>query len=178
MPKIIKVENSIKKKEPEQVKKESEVSLDAQARLAEILNDSPRIVSLNGTEWEVRALRMGTQFLVAQEAIKVAKNESAGYSDILKQFSNNIPAIAKVLTLVLLNDKKKIYRDGDESLGFSDLFNATYDTILWDCNVSSFGQILLDVLQMIDVSFFLESCRILEMFRESTMTRKKTLGQK
>ena len=38
----------------------SEVALDAQERLAEILSDSPRLVSLNGTEWEVKALRMGT----------------------------------------------------------------------------------------------------------------------
>ena len=41
-------------------------SLDSQARLAEILNDSPRLVSLNGTEWEVRTLRMGTQWLISK----------------------------------------------------------------------------------------------------------------
>ena len=41
-------------------------SLDSQARLAEILNDSPRLVSLKGTEWEVCTLRMGTQWLISK----------------------------------------------------------------------------------------------------------------
>ena len=70
------------------------VSLDAQRRLAEILNDSPRLVSLNGTEWEVRALRMGTQWLIAKIVADMAKEEeSKTFGDIIKQFSINIPAI-------------------------------------------------------------------------------------
>ena len=179
MPKVIKVENTQKKKEQSvEAPQEQDVSLESQERLAEILNDSPRLISLNGTEWEIRALRMGTQHLIAQEAVKVAKSENMGFSDIIKQFSVNIPSIAKVLTLALLNDRQKIFIDGSERNGYSKLYHATYETILWDCNIESFGKILLDVLQMLDVSFFLESCRILEMFRESTMTRKTTLGQK
>ena len=45
------------------------VSIEAQERLAEILNDSPRVISLNGSEWEIRALRMGTQWLIAKKCI-------------------------------------------------------------------------------------------------------------
>ena len=88
------------------------LSLDSQERLAEILNDSPRIVSLNGTEWQVRALRMGTQWLIAQKCIQVAKVESANFGDIIKQFSVNIPAIVEILVLALLNDRRKIFKDG------------------------------------------------------------------
>lgn len=157
----------------------TQVSLDSQERLAEIMNDSPRLVSLNGTEWEIKALRMGTQWLISKKCIEVAKAENATFGDIVKQFATNIPAIVEVLVLALLNDKKKIYKDGDESNGFSELYHATYNTLMWDCRVEQFGEIFLSVLQMLDVSFFMESCRILEIFRESTMARKnQNLEQK
>lgn len=155
------------------------VSIEAQERLAEILNDSPRIVSLNGTEWEIRALRMGTQWLIAKKCIEINKVENANFGDIVKQFSVNIPAVLDVLTLALLNDKYKIFNAGNPNNGYSELYQSTYDTLMWECNVEDFGNILLEVLQMVDVSFFLESCRILEMFRVSTMARKnQTLEQK
>ena len=50
---IVKAVNTNKKNLEKKEKKTEQVSLDAQARLAEILTDSPRLVSLNGTEWEV-----------------------------------------------------------------------------------------------------------------------------
>ena len=157
----------------------NQVSLESQERLAEILNDSPRLVSLNGTEWEVRALRMGTQWLISKKCIEVAKAENATFGDIVKQFATNIPAIVEVLVLALLNDRQKIYKDGVEGNGHSDLYNATYNTLMWECKVEEFGDIFLSVLQMLDVSFFMESHRILEIFRESTMARKnQNLAQK
>ena len=157
----------------------SQVSLESQERLAEIMNDSPRLISLSGTEWEITALRMGTQWLISKKCIEIAKVENATFGDIVKQFSTNIPAVVEVLVLALLNDKKKIYKDGDERGGYSDLYYSTYNTLMWECKVEQFGDILLSVLQMLDVSFFMESHRILEIFRESTMMRKnQTLGQK
>lgn len=155
-------------------KQQKDASLVAQERLAEILTDSPRLVSLNGTEWEIRALRMGTQYLIAQEVIKINKIEEANFGDIIKQFAVNIPSVIKVLTLALLNDKNKIYKNGNENEGFSDLFRSTYNTLEWDCNVSEFGPILLETLQLLDTSFFMESCRIVEMFRVATTARRMT----
>lgn len=156
-----------------------EVSLDAQARLAEILNDSPRLVSLAGTEWEVRALRQKVQWLIAEEVIKINKIEQgAGYGDIVRQFSMNMPSVVKVLTLALLNDRYKIFKDGIESNGYSDLYKATYDTISWDGNLEEYGHLLLEVLQLLDISFFMESHRILDMFRASTMARKTMMAER
>ena len=94
------------------IQKDSNVSLEAQERLVEILNDSPHLVALNGTEYEVRALKMGTQYLIAQEVIKIDKVENANFGDVVKQFSINIPSVVKVIVLCLLNDKKRIYQDG------------------------------------------------------------------
>ena len=152
----------------------SEVSLDAQERLAEILNDSPRLVSLNGTEWEIRALRMGTQYLIAQEVIKINKTESATFGDIVKQFAVNIPSVLKILTFALLNDKNKIFKNGNENEGFSELYEATYNTLAWECEVSEFGNILLETLQLLDVSFFTQATHIVEMFKTATTARRTT----
>lgn len=176
---IVKAVNTNQKNiEKKKAKKRSEVALANQARLAEILNDSPRIISLKGTEWEIRALRMGTQWLICKKCIEVAMVENANFGDIVKQFSQNIPAVLEVLTLALLNDKKKIFKNGEENEGYSELYKATFDTLMWECKVDEFGQIFLEVLQMIDVSFFMESHRMLHLFREMTMTRKKTPEQK
>jgi hypothetical protein len=122
---------------------------------------------------------MGTQWLIAKKCIEINKAESANFGDIVKQFAVNIPAVIEVLALALINDKNKIFKDGNERYGYSDFYNATYDTLMWECKVEDFGVILLEVLQMIDISFFLDSHRILEIFRESTMTRKnQTLEQR
>ena len=153
------------------------VSLDAQQRLAEILNDSPRIVSLNGTEWEVRALRMGTQWLMAQKIIEIDKSESGTFGDVMKHFAVNIPAVLDILTLCLLNNRHKIYKDGEPTKGFSELYRATRNTLEWDCDVSQFGQLLFEVFQMIDVSFFTEALDMLQIFR-ATVTEKKRMRKK
>lgn len=171
---VIKAVNKNKPKEEKEKKNPSEVSLEAQERLAEILSDSPRLVSLNGTEWEIRALRMGTQYLIAQEVIKINKVENANFGDIVKQFAVNIPSVLKILTFALLNDKNKIFKDGDESAGFSKLYEATYNTLAWECNVSEFGNILLETLQLLSIDFFMDSVRIVEMFKVATTARRTT----
>ena len=68
---VIKIENTDKGKT--KAKQEQEVSIEAQERLAEILNDSPRVASLAGTEWEIRTLRQKVQWMIAAEVIKINK---------------------------------------------------------------------------------------------------------
>lgn len=175
----VKVAECNKKQEKKRLQEErarvaSEVSLESQERLAEILNDSPRLVSLNGTEWEIRALRMGTQYLIAQEVIKINKVENANFGDIVKQFAVNIPSVLKILTFALLNDKNKIFKNGNENEGFSELYESTYNTLAWECEVSEFGNILLETLQLLDISFFTQATHIVEMFKTATTARRTT----
>lgn len=159
-----------------------QVSIDAQERLAEVLNDSPRIVSLNNTEWEIRALRMGTQWLIAKKCIEITKAENSSFGDVIKQFATNIPAVLDVLTLALLNDKRKIYKNGSETEGFSDLYYATRNTLEWECDVTKFGNILFEVLSLMSVDFFFNALTVLDTFRASVTERKrmmtKTIEQK
>lgn len=175
--KVIKAVNS-KKQEIEKAKEVAEVNLEAQERLVEILTDSPRIVSLNGSEWAIKALRMGTQYLIAKKVIEIKRAEDNTFGDIIHQFAVNIPAVIEVITLALLNDKNKIFKDGVDGGEYSELYEATYQTLMWECKVEDFGNLLLEILQLIDTNFFMESCRILEMFKMSTTARTKMTEQK
>jgi hypothetical protein len=171
--KIVKADS----KEKKEIKKKEvpQPSLDSQARLAEILNDSPRLVALNGTEWEVRALRMGTQWLIAQKCVEIAKADNSTFGDVIKQFSVNIPAVIDVITLVLLNDKNKIFKDGIEANGYSDLYFATRNTIEWECDVTQFGNILFEALSMLSVDFFYNALTVLDTYRASVTERKRMM---
>ena len=172
---VIKSKSS-KKQEVEGKKKASkEVSIEAQELLVEILNDSPHLVSLNGTEWEVRSLRFGTQYLIAQEVVKVNKIEQgAGYGDVVKQFALDIPSMVKIITLCLLNDKRRIYKDGIETMGFSDEFKSVYESIMWEGNIQDYGHLLLECLQMLDISAFFQALDIVQIFRAGVTAKKTT----
>lgn len=160
--------------------KAKEPSWEAQERLVEILNDSPRLATLAGTPYEVRSLRMGTQYLIAQEVLNINKVEHANYEDIVRQFAINIPSLVKVITLCLLNDKKRIYKEGCEYLGMSDEYKSLYDTLMWEGNIQEYGMLLLECLQMLDVSYFFQTLDILSVFKTAVTGMKKTLtgGQK
>lgn len=169
---------STKKQEIEKAKQVPEVNLEAQERLVEILTDSPRIISLNGSEWAIKALRMGTQYLIAKKVIEIKRAEDNTFGDIIQQFAVNIPAVIEVITLALLNDKNKIFKNGVDGGEYSELYETTYQTLMWECRVEDFGNLLLEILQLIDTNFFMESCRILEMFKMSTTARTKIKEQK
>lgn len=154
-----------------------DVSLDAQEQLVEILNDSPHLVSLAGTQWEIRSLRFGTQYLIAEEVVKINKAESANFGDIIKQFGINIPSLVKVIVLCLLNDKSRIYKDGNERNGWSDEYNSLYDTIMWECKIEDFGNLLLECLQMLDVSAFFQALDIVQIFRANVTMRKNQMDE-
>ena len=161
---------SAKKKE----EKEKGVSLDAQELLVEILNDSPHLVSLNGTGWEVRSLRFGTQYLIAQEVVRINRVENAEFGDVVKQFAQDIPSMVKILTFCLLNDKRRIYKEGIETMGFSEEFDSVYNTIMWEGNIESYGHLLLECLQMLDISVFFQALDIVQIFRAGVTAKKMT----
>ena len=154
-----------------------EVSIEAQEQLVEILNDSPRLVSLVGTQWEVRSLRFGTQYLIAEEVIKIDKMESSNFGDIVKQFAINIPSVVKIIVLCLLNDKSRIYKDGNERNGFSDEYQSLYDTIMWEGKIEDFGNLLLECLQMLDVSAFFQALDIVQIFRANVTMKKNQMDE-
>ena len=171
---IIKAKSDVKHRLKQKEIEDLRVSDDAQNRLAAILADSPTIEKFAGTEWEMRPLKFGTQYLIVEEACKINQAESATYGDVLKCMLAQIPATCKVITLALLNDKNKIYQNGDPNQGFSKLFNKTYSTVLWESDRNDLSKIMLDCLAMVDVGFFTEALGMLQIFRASVTEKKRT----
>lgn len=146
--------------------KKQQVSDDAMSKLARLMNDSPTIMKLRGTEWEIRALKPGTQWLIAEETCRIVDKENASMGDVLKQFAVNMPSVCKVLTLALLNDKKRIY--GEE-------FTEVYESLMWgEYDMRDWATLLAEILNLIDVDFFFASTNVVKILRRSTLDRKMT----
>lgn len=143
-------------------KKDKQPDIDDMLRLAEIMNDSERTIILGGKEFKVKALRAGTQWLIAQEACKIAKTGES-FTDIIKQFAVNIPAVVRVLCLVILNDKEKI--NGKE---YEDL----HDFIFWEVPRNEWIGVLVECLQMLDLESFFVLTGAIDNFRTMTMAKR------
>lgn len=143
------------------------VSLEAQERLVEIMNDSPRLAKLAGTEWEIHALKPGTKWLIAEEAVKIAKKEDMTMKDIFMSVSQNMPSVVRILTLALLNDRERIDRD----------YQAVYDTLMWESDEKDWANLLMEIFSMLDVGFFFQILQSTQIFREITLKRRTTKAE-
>lgn len=141
-------------------KKKEMSELDAVMRLTQILNDSPKMIKLGGREFAVKPLRMGAQWLIAEESCKIAKADES-FTDLVKRFAANIPSVIRCICIAILNDKEKI--EGKE---YQDL----YDFIAWETNSAEWIGVLVEILQMLDYNFFWQSCEVIHSLRQ-TMTK-------
>lgn len=155
---------------------EEPVSLEAQERLVEIMNDGARIRKFAGSEWEIRALKPGTQLLIAQEAIAIAKAESNSFEDIIRQFAVNTPSVVKCLVFGLLNDRRRIFANGMNG-EYSDEFKATYDTIMWDTEQKDWLNLLVEMISMLDIEVFFSITSSIQILRQRLLERKMTLEE-
>lgn len=161
--KIIKVELSdSKKKELENNNSNKEVSNDAMYKLAKIMTDSPSLVKLAGTEWEIRALKPAVQWEIARIGCEITTKDNATMGDIFKDLAANIPQVAKVITYALLNDKEKIEK----------YFDKVYDIVMWEGNISEYANILYEILNLQDVSFFFQTKEVISMIKNSALQKK------
>lgn len=142
------------------------ISDKSMARLAQLMNDTPTIVKLYGTEWQITSLKAGTQWLIAEEACKVVEKENMSMGDVIKQFAVNMPSVCRVLTLALLNDKEKIY--GKQ-------YDDVYEMLMWgDFKIKDWAMFLSEILNLIDVDFFFASINAVKTLRQNTLDRKTT----
>lgn len=153
-----------------------ELTIEEQEKLVDILNDNPKKVSLDGTMFEIKPLRFGTQWLIASEAIKITKKENAAFGDILSSFAVNMPSVIHVIVLAILNDKRRIFKGGIENGEYSEEYNALKDVFMWEVNCPNLATLLLEVLQMIDINSFLQGCQMVKIVKEMMMM--KTAEQK
>lgn len=151
----------------EEVKKKvyKEASDEAMEKLARVMTDSPSIVKLADAGWEVRALRPAVQWEISKVACEIHNVENATYGDVLKGFASNLPAVCRVITLALLNDKKRIEEE----------YDTVYDMLMWESNPAEWANLLLEILNLQDIGFFLQITQVTEIFRQMTLQRKRTM---
>lgn len=146
----------------------NQVSLESQERLVAIMNDKPTVAKLANTEWKITALKPAVQWMIAEEAIKIKKVESKTFGDVLSCFNGNMASVIRVLTLALLNDRKRIEEE----------YDSVYNTLLWECNPSEWPTFLFEVLNMLNIEFFFATTGLIQTFREVSLTRKMTMEER
>lgn len=144
------------------------VSDEAMERLAQIMNDSPSLVKLKDTEWEIRSLKPGTMWMIAEEATKISKVENASFGDVLKEMTTNFPSVCRILTLALINDKKRIDTD----------YQKVYDTILWETEVKDWANLLFEVLNLIGIEPFFQITGQTQTFKQIALERKTKITER
>lgn len=151
--------------------KEKISELDAMLRLAEIMNDSPTQMEIGGKTYNITALKMGTQILIAEETCKIQKHQEGNLVDIFNQFAHSLPAIVRCLAFAILNDKDKIYKNY-ASKTFSDEFYALCEKIEWESDKGQWMKVLAEVIRKIDVSFSMTITEQMSMLRDMTMKKR------
>lgn len=163
----VKAEYSNKKRDEAKRKSTKVASDEAMEKLVRVMTDAPSLVKLANAGWEVRALKPAVQWEIAKIACEIHKVENATYGDVLKGFATSLPDVVRVITLALLNDKKRI----DEE------YDLVYDTLMWESNPSEWANVLLEILNLQDIGFFLQITQVTEIFRQSTLQRKRTMDE-
>lgn len=152
--------------------KENKISeLDAMMRLAEIMNDSPTQMDIGGKTYNITALKMGTQILIAEETCKIQKHQEGNLVDIFNQFAHSLPAIVRCLAFAILNDKDKIYKDY-ASKEFSEEFYALCEKIEWESDKGQWMAVLAEVIKKLDISFSLAITEQMSMLRNMTLKQR------
>ena len=141
---------------------------EAMEKLARVMTDAPTIAKLAGVDWKITALKPAVQWEIAKIACDVRREEKATFGDVLKGFSANLPSVVRVVTLALLNDKKRI----DEE------YDAVYDTLMWESKPSEWAKLLYEILEMIDVGFFFQITDAVETFRQIVLQKKTMMNER
>lgn len=157
-------------------KEVKEASLSAMEKLAKVMNDSPTIVKMGKTDWPIKALRPGTQWLIAEESCKILKAEKGNMNDVIRQFAVNIPSVVKVITLAILNDKNRIFKDY-RNKQFSDEYQSVYDTIMWETNPDNWISLLVEIINMLSLDYFFQSTNAIAAVREMALGRKMKMEE-
>lgn len=158
-------------------KKKEMTEIEAQTLLAEVLNNTPIPIEIAGKTYQIAALKLGTQNLIAEESCKIQKAQEGNLFDLYKQFAMSMPAVQRCLCYAVLNDKNKIFKNYAQR-EYSDEYQALYEDLEWCSDKSKWIEILVRVMDRLDLSFFYQCAGTLTVIRESALTTRKKAAQK
>lgn len=167
MGKIIEAKLSDKAKEVIESTKVSPASNEAMEKLINVMTNAPTLVKLANIGWQITALKPAVQWKIAKKACDIYKVEKATFGDVIKGFSTNLPAVIEVVTLALLNDKKRIEEE----------YDRVYDTLMWESKPEEWATLLTEILQLLDVGFFFQITQTIDLFRQTVLQKKMTMEE-
>lgn len=149
---------------------QDKVSDGARERLLEIMADSPTILKLGGTDFELTALKNGTLIKICEEAVKIKKvqvDSEDKTASVMLSMATQIPVVCRIVTYALLNDRKRIERN----------FDDVYDIVLNNTSQSDLFNLFYEIIQKLDVSFFFanieSSLTLLQTMTDRRMTMEE-----
>lgn len=156
--------------------KKEYTELESEELLAQVLNNTPAPIEIAGKTYYITALKLGVQNLIAEESVKIQKAEDGNMLDLYKMFAQSVPAVIRCIAYAVLNDKDKIFKDY-ATRQYSDEFQSLYEKLEWESDRNQFMEILVNVMQRLDLSFFYRASTMLTTMRDSALkTRKKMKG--
>lgn len=147
-------------------------TLDDMLRMAEVMNDTPVYLTIGGERYGIKALKMGTQALIAEESCRIQKNEEGNLADIIKHFAESVPAVIRCLAYAVLNDKNRIFSDY-EKREYSDEYKALVDKLEWESKPTEWLNVLVSVIRKLDIGFFFDCTQQMTLLRETILSKRK-----
>lgn len=148
--------------------------IQAQELLAQVLNNTPIPIEVDGTTYQITALKLGVQNLIAEESCKIQKAQEGNMLDLFKQFAQSIPAVIKCLCYAILNDKDRIFKNYAKR-EHSDEYQVLYESLEWCSDRSTWMEILVQIMNRIDLNFFYYAVTTLTTLREQSLTTRKKI---
>ena len=85
----------------------SKEDLGYEKKLSDVMLDRGRIVTIAGREYEIKALKMYTRWLIS-ECINEMEMSEKDTINMLENMFSDIPLLAKMITYAILRDKEAI----------------------------------------------------------------------
>lgn len=148
--------------------------LQAQELLAQVLNNTPIPIEVDGTTYQITALKLGVQNLIAEESCKIQKAQDGNMLDLFKQFAQSIPAVIKCLCYAILNDKDRIFKNYAKREHSAE-YQALYESLEWCSDRNTWMEVLVQIMNRIDLNFFYYAVTTLTTLREQSLTTRKKI---
>lgn len=145
--------------------------LTAQARMAEILNDTPVEIVVAGERMPITAIKPGVAALIAEESVRIQKSEHGDMVDLMKRMAEVHPAVVRCITLAILNDRDRIFSDYKRKV-YSEEYEAMYDKVMWESDHNEWIGVLLGVFRLLNLDFFFRTTEAIQNFRLMMLTKR------
>lgn len=124
---------------------ENEKDLLYQKKLADVMLDRGEPITINGKQYELKALKMHTRWLIS-ECINKMELAEKDTINIVESMFTDIPLLVRIITIAILRDRDKIEN--------TELYNKTYDEVLDCSNMQEYLDAITVIIRLLDVEWF------------------------